>query len=328
MKKVLVTGAAGFVGSHLCDHFLSKGCSVIGLDNLSTGNLSNLETAFSSEHFQFFKTDLFLDNEYSNYFQDTDLVCHMAANADIRDGLNETSRDINQNILVTHNILEAMRKSGVKRIIFASSAAALGEPEVFPTPETCEIPLQTSLYGASKMACEGLISSYCVGFGFEAYIYRFVSLLGPRYPHGHVIDFFKQLAKNPNKLLVLGDGSQRKSYLHIKDCIKAISLMEDERTARDSQSNCQIYHLGNTDHITVKKSIKYICSTLGVNPKIEFTGGKRGWVGDSPFVFLDVTKAKSVGWAPEWSIENSIIDTVNWLQNQLTALDPKSDEHQ
>ena len=315
MKKVLVTGAAGFVGSHLCDSYLRAGCSVIGLDNMTSGYHQNLEYAHASDSFAFVQADISNLVDIKKYFSGVDLVCHMAANADIRGGLETPSLDLQQNTIATHNVLEAMRASNVKQIVFASSAAMLGEPSEFPTSEFCPLPIQTSLYGASKLACEGLITAYCEGFGFEGYIFRFVSLLGPRYAHGHVIDFVKQLRADPSKLVVLGDGSQNKSYLHIDDCINAIMLVERRREAVQSKHNVAIYNLGTSSHITVKESASIIADEMGLCPLFEFGNKKRGWVGDNPFVFLDNHKITSRGWKPEFSIEAGIRDTVKWLMN-------------
>jgi UDP-glucose 4-epimerase len=205
-----------------------------------------------------------------------------------------------------------MRACGVTRIAFSSSAAALGEPRVFPTPEDCAIPAQTSLYGASKMACEGLVAAYCEGYGFEGASFRFVSLLGPRYPHGHVFDFVRQLLADPTCLRVLGDGTQRKSYLHVEDCVRAlVHICEDTRPRGGPRY--EVYHLGVPESCLVRESAQWICDEMGVSPRTEFGTGSRGWVGDSPFVLLDVRKALGTGWAPVHSIEASVRETVRWL---------------
>jgi len=217
----LVTGAAGFIASHLCDALLARGDSVVGFDNLSTGQERFVEGARRSPNFTFVRADVLDAPALRRAIQGVDAVFHFAANADIRGSFGSPRTDLSQNTLATFEVLEAMREAGVRRIVFASSAAALGEPDVFPTPETCPIPAQTSPYGASKMAGEGLISSYCEGYGFEGYAFRFVSLLGPRYPHGHVFDFVRQLLADPTRLRILGDGTQRKSYLHVEDCVAA-----------------------------------------------------------------------------------------------------------
>jgi UDP-glucose 4-epimerase len=314
--KYLVTGAAGFIGSSLVDRLLSHGHTVIGVDNLSTGLLEYIQEALENARFTFIEGDL-LDPELLNkHLLGIDAVFHLAANADIRGGLEHPRRDLEQNTLVTFNVLEAMRYAGVRRLIFSSTAAALGEPEVFPTPENCAIPSQTSLYGASKMACEGLVSSYCEGYGFEGYVFRFVSLLGQRYPHGHVFDFVRKLREDPARLPILGDGQQRKSYLHIDDCLDALLLIcEERRTAKDTRSRFEVYHLGVPSYCRVEESAGWISSELGLTPRLEFSGGERGWIGDNPFVFLDVSKAMAVGWKPKHSIEQSVRETARWLSD-------------
>jgi UDP-glucose 4-epimerase len=314
--KYVVTGAAGFIGSCLVDRLLRQGNEVVGVDNFSTGLVEFLEDARSNAHFSFIEGDLLEPSLLSVALQDADAVFHMAANADIRGGLDHPRKDLEQNTLVTFNILESMRRVGARRIIFASTAASLGEPSVFPTPEHCPIPVQTSLYGASKMACEGLISAYCEGYGFEGYAFRFVSVLGPRYPHGHVFDFVQKLREDGTRLSILGDGQQRKSYLHIDDCINALLLIaEDKRTAIGTPHNFDVFHLGVPDYCRVEQSARWICSELGLSAQFEFAGGERGWVGDNPFVFLDVSKAMATGWTPNHSIEQSVRQTVRWLSN-------------
>lgn len=312
--KYLVTGAAGFIGSSLVDRLLSQGHEVIGVDNFSTGLREFLVEAQKKQRFSFIEGDLLEPTLLATVLSGVDAVFHLAANADIRGGLEQPRKDLEQNTLVTFNVLEAMRQFGVRRIIFSSTAAALGEPEVFPTPENCAIPAQTSLYGASKMACEGLISSYCEGYGFEGYVFRFVSLLGPRYPHGHVFDFVSKLRNDPSRLLILGDGKQRKSYLHIQDCLDALMLIcEEKRTAKGTRKRFEVYHLGVPSYCRVEQSAGWISAELGLTPKFEFTGGERGWIGDNPFVFLDVSKAMAAGWTPKHSIESSVRETASWL---------------
>jgi UDP-glucose 4-epimerase len=314
MKKFLVTGAAGFIGSNLVDRLLDLGHTVIGVDNFSTGQRTFIETAIINPRFTLLEGDLLSVDLLDPILPGVDYVFHLAANADIRGGLKHPKKDLEQNTIVTFNVLEAMRRVGAKRIIFSSTAAALGEPDVFPTPENCSIPIQTSLYGASKMACEGLISAYCQGFGFDGYVFRFVSLLGPRYPHGHVFDFVKALSVDSSRLHILGDGQQRKSYLHINDCIDAmLHIAVDSGNLHTTQRNFNIYHLGAPDYCRVIDSASWICAELGLNPHFDFGGGDRGWVGDNPFVFLDVAKAMNTGWMPKYSIEQSVRETVQWL---------------
>lgn len=322
--RFLITGAAGFLGSSLVDRLLDQGHTVVGVDNLSTGLTEFLELAVRRSDFRFLNIDLIAPGALDEILQDVDAVYHLAANADIRGGLQHPKKDLEQNTIVTFNVLESMRKAGVRRIIFASTAAVLGEPELYPTPENCAIPIQTSLYGASKMACEGLISAYCEGYGFEGYAFRFVSLLGPRYPHGHVFDFVKQLLTDPTRLVILGDGNQRKSYLHVDDCLNALHLIcEELRTAALTKHKYQVYHLGVPSYCTVAQSAAWICDEFGAMPDIIFSGGERGWVGDNPFVFLDVSKAVATGWRPYQTIENSVRFTVRWLRNNSWIFDKR-----
>ena len=322
--RYLVTGAAGFIGSHLTDALLARGHSVVGLDNFSTGQDRFLEDAARSDRFTLIRGDLLDAASLRRGMDGVDAVYHLAANADVRGGLNAPRLDLEQNTIATFDVLEAMRAAGCTRIVFASSAAALGEPEQVPTPETCPIPAQTSLYGASKMACEGLISAYCEGYGFEGYAFRFVSLLGPRYPHGHVFDFVKQLVADPSRLRILGDGSQRKSYLHVEDCVRALlQICEDVRPARGGPRKFEVYHLGAPEFCFVRDSARWICEELGLSPRLEFGTGNRGWVGDNPFVFLDVQKAMSAGWAPAHTIESSVRETTRWLAANRWILDSR-----
>lgn len=314
----LVTGAAGFVGSHLTDALLAAGHDVIGLDNLSSGQESFLDSAHRSGRFTFVRGDILDASVLRRTMDGVDAVYHMAANADVRGSFASPRTDLEQNTLGTFEVLEAMRHAGTRRIIFASSSAALGEPEIFPTPEDCPIPAQTSLYGASKMACEGLVAAYCEGYGFEGACFRFVSLLGPRYPHGHVFDFVKQLLADPTRLQILGDGTQRKSYLHVEDCVRAIlHICDPERSAEGGRTRFDVYHLGVPAFCLVRESAGWICDEMAVAPQLQFGTGNRGWIGDSPFVFLDVRKAMNTGWSPRYSIEASVRQTVRWLlENQ------------
>ena len=321
LEKIFVTGCAGFLGSNLVDRLLGDGYAVVGLDNFSTGQREYLEEASRSTCFRLVEGDVLDAAALTSAMQGSQFVFHLAANADIRFGLEHPRRDLEQNTLATFNVLEAMRSNGIQGIAFSSSAAALGEPSVIPTPEDCPLPIQTSLYGASKMACEGLVSSYCEGFGFEGYVFRFVSLLGERYPHGHVFDFVRALRRDPTRLQILGDGNQRKSYIHVQDCIAAMLRVVRQRTAREAPHRVQVYNLGYPDYIEVKDSANWICDRLGLDPKLEFTGVRRGWVGDNPFVFLDVSKIRGTGWEPEYTIRQSILATVDWLVANPWLLD-------
>ena len=211
-----------------------------------------------------------------------------------------------------------MRADGVRRVGFSSTGSVYGEASVIPTPEDYQFPVQTSLYGASKLAAEGMLAAYCEGFGMQAHIFRFVSILGERYSHGHVFDFYGQLLANPGSLRVLGNGRQRKSYLYVGDCIDAI-LTAVEKSA----DRVNIFNLGADEYCEVNDSIRWIAENLGLNPKLEYSGGDRGWIGDNPFIFLDCSRIRALGWAPRLSIRDAIIRTLEYLKNNRWLLEAK-----
>lgn len=318
LVQYFITGCAGFIGSNLVDRLLKSGHTVIGYDNFSTGFPKFLENATRSSSFKLIDDDTLNLPKLTEAMSGCDFVFHMAANADVRFGIQHPRKDLEQNTISTFNVLEAMRVNGIKHIAFSSTGSIYGEPKVFPTPENAPFPIQTSLYGASKLACEGLISAYCEGFGFKGYIFRFVSILGERYTHGHVFDFYKKLLDDPGKLLILGNGRQRKSYLHVQDCIEAMLLVIDRM-----HENVNIVNLGTNEYCEVNDSVDWITAHLGLNPAREYTGGERGWVGDSPFIFLDCKKIQSLGWTPKYTIQESIILTLEYLQKTPWVLERK-----
>jgi UDP-glucose 4-epimerase len=307
--RVFVTGAAGFIGSNLVDRLLESGHFVVGFDNLSTGRVEFLEKAFQTPNFRLERGDLLDRTRLTSAIEGSEFVFHLAANADVRFGLEDPRRDLEQNSIATSNLLEAMRTNGVKRIAFSSTGSIYGEPDVFPTPEDAPFPVQTSLYGASKLAAEGLIEAYCEGFGMQGYIFRFVSILGERYTHGHIFDFYRQLKVHPDHLNVLGNGRQRKSYLYVKDCTSAV-LMAIE----GANNKINIFNLGLDDYCEVNESIEWISAHLGVKPEIRYSGGDRGWIGDSPFIFLNCQRVRALGWAPKLTIRQSVLRTLEFLQ--------------
>lgn len=318
MQHVFVTGAAGFIGSNLVDRLLADGATVTGFDNLSTGQERFLDGARQNSRFRLIRGDTLDLPALTAAMKGADFVFHLAANADIRDGWKHPEKDLQQNTIATFNVLEAMRANKVPRIGFSSTGSVYGEALVTPdkpTPETDAFPIQTSLYGASKIAGEGLLSAYAEGGQIaEAYIFRFVSILGERYTHGHIFDFYKQLVKHPDRLRVLGDGTQRKSYLYVQDCLDAMLHVTRRGTARDAKHHTQVYNLGTPEFVQVNDSIGFICGALGLNPKREYTGGNRGWVGDNPFIFLDTKKIQATGWKPKLTIEQGVVRTLRWLE--------------
>jgi UDP-glucose 4-epimerase len=307
--KILITGCAGFIGSSVVDRMLSLDHQVVGVDNFSTGQRRFLSSALKSEKFRLVEADLLDEVAMKSAFAGCDVVYHFAANADVRFGTNHPRRDLEQNTIATYNVLEAMHANGIKKIAFSSTGSVYGEALVVPTPEDGPFPIQTSLYGASKAAGEGLISAYCEGFGFQACIFRFVSILGERYTHGHVFDFYQKLKADPSRLPVLGNGKQRKSYLYVQDCIDAMLLAMDKAPAK-----VNIFNLGVDGYCEVNDSIGWICEELGVRPSLEYSGGDRGWIGDNPFIFLDTQRIQSLGWKPKFGIREGVIKTVQYLR--------------
>lgn len=315
---VVVTGCAGFIGSNLADRLLHQGYWVTGVDNFSTGQRRFLANALKHPRFRLIEGNMLDADGLTQWFRGADCVMHLAANADVRFGTDRPRMDLEQNTIATQNVLEAMRANGIKRIAFTSTGSVYGEATVIPTPENAPFPVQTSLYGASKLAGEGLISAYCEGFGFQSWIFRFVSILGERYTHGHVFDFYKQLKQDPTKLRVLGNGKQRKSYLYVQDCIDAMLLAMEK-----ASNKINIFNLGVDDYCEVLDSIGWISEALGVKPKLEFTGGERGWVGDNPFIFLETARIRSLGWKPSLSIREGVIKTVQFLRANEWVLESR-----
>lgn len=306
--KVIVTGCAGFIGSNLVDSLLTSGLRVVGIDNFSTGKEEFLSAAMDNQNFEFHEIDLQDLEKLYALFVDVDFVYHLAANADVRFGADSPRKDLEQNTIVTHNVLEAMRVSGVKKIAFSSTGSIYGESTTIPTPENAPFPVQTSLYGASKLACEALIQAYCETFAMQSWIFRFVSILGPRYSHGHVFDFYKQLKDHPEYLTVLGDGFQRKSYLHVTDCIEAIDV-----AIKSSNKKVNIFNLGVDSTCEVRDSVNWIGAKLGLKPRVDFGTDKRGWIGDNPLIHLATAEINSLGWVPRYSIREGVESTIEYL---------------
>ena len=317
--KAFVTGGAGFIGSNLVDRLLARGDEVVAYDNLSTGRRAFLSDASANPRFALVEGDILDGAALGAAMRGADFVFHLAANADVRFGTEHPQKDLEQNTIATFRVLEAMRGNGVKRIAFSSTGSIYGEAAVFPTPEDAPFPVQTSLYGASKLACEGLISAYCEGFGFSGWIFRFVSILGERYTHGHVFDFYQRLRRDPDALTVLGNGKQRKSYLYVQDCIDAIFVAVERAEAKTT-----ILNLGTDEYCNVNDSIGWITGALGVAPRLTYTGGERGWIGDSPFIFLDCARVRRLGWAPKLTIQQGILRTLDYLRANPWVLEARA----
>jgi UDP-glucose 4-epimerase len=308
--KVVITGGLGFIGSNLVKHQISVGNEVTVIDNLSTGDLRFLSSTELSS-MDFINADLveMTSQDLIHSLKGSQIVFHIAANADVRGGWDNSYRDIEQNIIATHNIASAARKVGIEQFVFTSTGCVYGDSTMIPTPEFEPFPIQTSLYGSSKVAAEGILSSYAANNAFDVTVLRFVSVLGQNYHHGHVIDFVRKLIQDNSKLEILGNGKQKKSYINVTDCVAALTTLRGEK-------NFEVFNIGHNNYIDVSESASIISKYMKMNPSYKFGTENRGWVGDNPFTFLDISKAKASGWEPTLSIEESIRETVEWiLQN-------------
>ncbi len=300
---IVVTGGAGFIGSHVVDRLVNLD-EIIVIDNFSSG-----KEEYINEGAEVVRADLSSD-EIESYLRKADEVWHIAANPDVRVGAENPDEIYVNNILATYRLLESMRKAGVGRIVFTSTSTVYGEAEVIPTPENYPAhPI--SLYGASKLACEALIESYCHTFDMQAWIYRFANVIGKRSTHGVIYDFIMKLRKNPDELEILGNGEQNKSYIYISDCVDAMfaGLKVDEKV--------NVFNIGSEDQVKVRRIAEIVCEEMGVKPAFKFTGGDRGWKGDVPVMLLSIEKLKSLGWRPKYSSEEAVRMAVRDLLEQL-----------
>jgi UDP-glucose 4-epimerase len=311
MQRACITGGAGFIGSNLADWLRRLDVEVVIVDDFRTGRQQFVEELLADSAVTLHEGDVLDQRLLEEAFDGCDWVFHLQANADVRHGLEHPRRDLEQNTIATATVLEAMRAAGVSRIAFSSTGSVYGEPEVFPTPEDAPFPSQTSLYAASKLACEGMIGAYAHGCGITGLVFRFVSILGERYTHGHVVDFYRALRRDPTRLKVLGDGRQEKSYLYVGDCVRAITTAAEAYHARAGEFG--VYNLGTDETVVVNDSISIICEHMGLEPTLEYTGGRRGWPGDSPLIHLDCTRVRTLGWAPTLTIREAILSTLEWL---------------
>ena len=287
--KVLVTGGAGFIGSSLVDKLMLLDYRVKVIDNLSSGRKENINYHLNRDSFEFIEADL-LKEDISQYFEGVDEVWHLAANPNVKSGLSNTKDMIDQNILVTYNVLEAMRKNNIKKINFTSSSVVYGEAKIVPTPENYSPLMPISLYGASKLASEALISAYSSSFGIKGTIFRLANVVGPRSDHGVIHDFIMKLGENKNTLKILGDGNQKKSYIYVDDCVEAMVL------ASNSKDDVGVFNVGSDDYIDVKEIAEAVSKAMGLQPVLEFGSEDRGWKGDVPVMLLATDKMKSLGW--------------------------------
>lgn len=297
--KVVVTGGAGFIGSHLVDRLVAGGDEVVAIDNLSSGKLEFLARCKGKPNFRFVRADLQKPEQYSSELAGAQVIYHLAANPDIKAAITNTRIEIDQGILSTYNLLEQARKKDVPSVVFSSSSVVYGEPRVVPVPEEYGPLTPISLYGASKLAGEGLLSAYCGTFGMNGIAYRFANIVGARSTHGVIYDFCNKLRKDPSSLEVLGDGLQTKSYVLVEECVDAILFGAGKRLPKIS-SSMDVFNIANSDWVSVEEIAKQVIAASGSKgTKISFTGGARGWPGDVPKVMLDGARLAKFGWKPK-----------------------------
>ncbi len=302
IMKCIVTGGAGFIGSHLVDRLLDRGDDVTVIDNLSGGKLEFISPHIPDDRFNLIKADISANDYICKELKGADMVFHLAANPDVKIGAENTHTHLQQNIISTYNILESMRIFGVKSIAFTSTSTIYGEASVMPTPEDYGPLKPISLYGASKLSSEALISSYCHTFDMQSWIYRFANIIGDRSTHGVIYDFIGRLKDDPTKLTILGNGKQSKSYLHVDDCVNAML-----HVVNIGKEQVNIYNIGSEDRINVADIARIVADEMKMNGvKFEYTGGERGWKGDVPFMALSIEKIKATGWKPSHNSEESV----------------------
>jgi len=308
-QRVLVTGGAGFIGSHLVDVLMDRGSKVVVFDNLSSGNLANLERWLKNRRFRFVQADLKDLGSAGRAVKDVGLVFHMAANPEVRLGETDPAVHFDENVVATFNLLEVMRRSLLaKTLVLASTSTVYGEASVIPTPEEYGPLVPISLYGASKLACEALACSYAYTFGIRVLIVRLANVVGTRSKHGVVVDFIRKLRVSPDRLEILGDGTQMKSYLHVSDCVDALLHLTDRFVK--GRGEVDIFNVGAFDQVGVEKIAGIVCGQMGLRDvRFEFTGGVdggRGWLGDVKKMHLSIKKLLDSGWRPRWSSEEAV----------------------
>lgn len=300
--KVFVTGGAGFIGSHLVDRLMSEGNRVTVYDNLTSGKREFIEHHLGKRNFKLVEADLLERDKVKAAIAGHDVVFHLSANPDARWGIDNTELDLKQETIATYNVLESMRFSGVKRIVFSSSGTIYGETPVIPLPEDYGPVLPASLYGAGKLASEGLISAFCVTFDMQSWIFRFANVVGKRTTHGVIFDFMNKLTQNPSELEILGDGSQCKPYLHVEDCVAGMLF-----GLRNSQDRINVFNLGCSSATNVNTIARILVKEMGLNKvRFKYTGGDRGWPGDIPQVRFNVQKMSNLGWNARYTSDEAV----------------------
>ena len=311
--KAFVTGGAGFIGSHLVDRLRERNNDVTVFDNLSSGRREFVEHHMDKNNFELIQGDLLDINKLKEAMHGHDIVFHLAANPDARLGIENTDLDLKQETIVTYNVLESMRINRIKEIVFSSSGTIYGETPVIPLSEDYGPVLPISLYGAGKVASEGLISAFCHTFDMQAWIFRFANIVGERGTHGVIFDFINKLKKNPRELEILGDGTQEKPYLYVKDCIEGIIF-----GLENSNERVNVFTLGCDSSTDVTTIANMVVEEMGLkNVKFKYTGGDRGWPGDVPQVRFNCGKINKLGWKARYTSDEAVRLAVQALVKEL-----------
>ena len=311
--RALVTGGAGFIGSHLVDRLVARGDKVLVVDNLSSGVLDFIKDHIENGNVEFSNTDLKDLDALKPLMHGVDVVYHLAANPDIRLGTRITDTDLNEGTIASYNVLESMRLAGVKKIAFASSSVFYGEDAPMPTPEDHGPCLPISLYGASKQAGEGLIGAWVGTFGLQAWIFRFANIIGERGTHGVIFDFIHKLKKDPSRLEVLGNGLQEKSYMEVGDCVDAML-----HVISNTNESINLYNLGSNDTCSVRNIAAIVVKETGcTDASIEYTGGDRGWAGDIPKAMLAINRLIDLGFKVNYDSEEAVAHTARVLIQEI-----------
>ena len=312
--RALITGGAGFIGSHLPGALLEKGHKVVVFDDLSMGSVSRIEQYLQNPRFTFVKGDLSNSSQLMDVVGGSEMVFHMASNADISRSVNETDIDLRLGVMTLYNVLESMRQCGCRRLFFPSGSGVYGDVGPIPVGENFSPMYPISMYGASKLACEAMISAFCHMFDMQAWIGRLANIVGAKQTHGVVLDFVKKLRSDPTKLRVLGDGHQSKPYLHAKECVDAILTI----VQRPTKERVNVFNIAPEDSIDVQAIAQIVVKEMRLNNvAIEYTGGARGWKGDVPIVRFDVRKIKAAGWANKLSSEDAVRLAARELAEEL-----------
>jgi UDP-glucose 4-epimerase len=303
---VLVTGGAGFIGSHIVDRLLADGQEVTVYDNLSSGKRQRVELHLDSPRYAFVEGDILDSGRLTEICRGQDVVWHLAANTDIRAGSGQTDLDLRHCVVGTSNVLEAMRRNGVEKILFASSGVVYGDFDANPLQESAGPLLPTSLYGAGKLSGEAFVSAYCHLFGMRGWIFRFANIIGGRTDHGVVYDFVQKLRRRPSELEVLGDGKQRKPYLLVNECVEAM-LHAYSHVPMTEGAPCDVFNVSTDTYVNVARIAEIVIEEMGlIGATVRYTGGRRGWLGDAPVILMSGEKLKAAGWVTAHTSEEAV----------------------